>query len=335
MVGPEPADSALRQRLAVRWILPEARDQLYRLNAWCAAVGPAVVGGWGGHSEGDSGDETGPPPPPPVADSVAMISWNVHVGGGDLRRLIRDLRQGIITGGPVRHFVLMLQEAYRDGPEIPAYDPALPGGSAVTAGPPGGVREDIVRHAENLGLHVYYVPSMRSGEGEDRGNAILSTIPLQDLVAIPLPVARQRRVAIAATLAATTSAGDPWQLHATSLHLESDAEGLASDAAARMAQLEALLDALPEHDAAVVAGDFNTRRRGRDSELVRLMLEEYPDTPAFPPGPTYRRAWGLYRLYLDYMFFRLPDGATARYIRLPDHYNSDHYPLVGWVVFGD
>ena len=42
---------------------------------------------------------------------------------------------------------------------------------------------------------------MRNGEpgvtSEDRGNAILSTLPLSDLTAIELPLERQRRVALA------------------------------------------------------------------------------------------------------------------------------------------
>lgn len=357
-----PADSAAIQRLTVHWVLPEQTDQLHRLNAWCAAVGPAVVGGWAPTPDpivpplADSASADSTPADSPVVggastdsasadsdggvrrrrrgvDSVAVVSWNVHVGGGALRTLVRDLRAGTLTDGrPVEHFVLLLQETYRGGAAVPPFDADLPGGSAVDVAPPGGLREDIVRDAEALGLDLFYAPSMRSGEGEDRGNAILSTLPLRDLVAIPLPVARQRRVAIAATIADSTTEGVPWLLQVASVHLESDAEGLASDERARLLQTEALLDALPPAEVAVAGGDFNTRPRGPESALVRTMLAAYPDTPPFPAGPTYRRAWGLYRLYLDYIFMRLPPEARGSARRVPGLYGSDHYPLVGWVV---
>ncbi|NIP82602.1 MAG: hypothetical protein GWM90_26635, partial [Gemmatimonadetes bacterium] len=73
-----------------------------------------------------------------------------------------------------------LQETHRRSDRIPGYDPGLPGGSAVTGGPPDGEREGVVEAAERLGLAVVYVPGMRNGEHEDRGNAILSTLPLDD-----------------------------------------------------------------------------------------------------------------------------------------------------------
>lgn len=317
------ADSARRERLTVRWRLPEEVDEVRQLNAWCAAVGPAAVGGWA------------PPADSAPVDSIALVAWNVHVGGGALRRLVEDLRSGALTGqGAVDHFVLLLQEAHRGGATVPSFDASLPGGSGVYDPPPGGVRQDIVRDAEALGLDLFYAPSMRNGRTEDRGNAILSTLPLEELTAIPLPVARQRRVAIAAELSGARSDGEPWRLQVASVHLESDAAGLANDAVARMRQARALLETLPEHRLAVAAGDFNTRRGALETELVNTMRRAYPDTPPFPPGPTYRRAWGLYRLYLDYMFFRLPDGAHARYDRVADPYGSDHYPLVGWVRLG-
>ena len=60
---------------------------------------------------------------------------------------------------------------------------------------------DVRDIAEQFGLSVAYVPSMRNGpatalsEREDRGNAILSTEPLLDVRAIELPFGKQRRVA--------------------------------------------------------------------------------------------------------------------------------------------
>ena len=77
--------------------------------------------------------------------------------------------------------------------------------------------------AQRLGLNVYYVPSMRNGgptSDEDRGNAILSSLPLTDLRAIELPFERQRRVAVSATIAGRTTSGTPWQVRLVSAHLD-------------------------------------------------------------------------------------------------------------------
>ncbi|MEN3339278.1 MAG: hypothetical protein V7647_2954, partial [Acidobacteriota bacterium] len=68
--------------------------------------------------------------------------------------------------------------------------------------------EQIEPVAAALGLSLYYVPSMRNGGAaphEDRGNAILSSLPLTDLAAYELPFERQRRVALGATIAGITS----------------------------------------------------------------------------------------------------------------------------------
>jgi endonuclease/exonuclease/phosphatase family metal-dependent hydrolase len=319
-----PSPTAVRPaRLQVDWRLPGEVEQVHRLNAWCAAVGPAVVGGW---AEG---------PRIPVADTLVVVSWNVHVGGGHLRELVDDLRAGRLTGGdPVDHFVLLLQEAYRAGEAIPGFEPGLPGGSDVAAAPAGREREDVVQDAEALGLSLLYVPAMRSGRQEDRGNAILSTLPMTEPVAVELPVARQRRVAAAAVIGGRTSEGRPWRIQVASVHLENQAEGWIRDEHARLIQGQALLDGLPEAESAIAAGDFNTWQRDRSEAVIRAMERAYPQTPPFPRGPTYRRAWGLVRRYLDYIFFRLPDDASARYHRVPRLYNSDHYPLVGAVVLG-
>lgn len=325
-----PADSVAPERPAVRWWAPEDDAQQDQLNAWCAAVGPAVFGGWAD-------------PPTARVDSIAVVSWNVHIGGGDLHGIVRDLREGAFTAGrPVDHFVLLLQEAYRKDDTVPAFDPALPFGSGSSASPPSGTGGDIVADAEALGLSLFYAPSMRNGEGrggapEDRGNAILATLPLTDPLAIELPVARQRRVVASAALvlgtpADSAAAEPPFRLQVASVHLENDASGLASNERARLVQTEALLEGLPDEGPAVAAGDFNTWTRAQNEATIGVMLEAFPDTPAFPPGHTYQRGFGFVRRYLDYIFYRVPDGARVRTRRIPDPYGSDHFPLVGWVV---
>src|SRR4029078_10443630 len=67
--------------------------------------------------------------------------------------------------------------------------------------PAGRPRPWLPPAADALGLSLLYVPSMRNGRAaEDRGNAILATMRLDDLEAIELPLDRQRGVAIAATI---------------------------------------------------------------------------------------------------------------------------------------
>src|SRR5688500_4179236 len=81
------------------------------LDLWCETVGPAVL-----LPEPQAAD-TGAA----VADSIAIVSWNTHVGGGDIERFVRDLRGGRFTNGDsVRHFVLLLQEVYRASDSVPA-----------------------------------------------------------------------------------------------------------------------------------------------------------------------------------------------------------------------
>src|SRR5439155_5701261 len=111
---------------------------------------------------------------------------------------------GTLTGQPVGSFVLLLQEAYRSGADVPS-KPSGRTSWASAQRPPhaGGTRDDIVTIARRLKLAAFYVPSMRNGAPgateEDRGNAILSTLPLSELTAIELPLERQRRVALEAT----------------------------------------------------------------------------------------------------------------------------------------
>ena len=144
--------------------------------------------------------------PPPLED-VVVLTWNAHLAEGRLTELIRALRTGELTNGvPVRHFVLLLQELYRRGPDVPAFSPGMRSAHAIRARDEAA--PDVHDYAATLGLSLLYVPSMRNGSDldEDRGNAIISTEPLSNAVAFELPFARQRRVAVGATIAVTRGA---------------------------------------------------------------------------------------------------------------------------------
>ncbi len=153
----EAAPSSCRQVTAssgatVTWIGPTDRRDVRALERWCAAVGPVEV----------AAPATGEDRP---IDVLVIVSWNVHVGGGDLPSLISRLRRGELTGGePVADFAILLQEAYRAGDVVPAWteaDAAAP--RRIRERPPGGERRDVAQIARAAGLAYVYVPSMRNG----------------------------------------------------------------------------------------------------------------------------------------------------------------------------
>ena len=313
----------------VVWIAPEDARDLERLGRWCQTVGPVVV-------ESPQGDEA-----PAIADRLAIITWNVHVGGGDLEALISALRTGEMTGGTAPpEFVLLLQEVYREGHDIPSRFPAgSPLPRPIIERPPSGMRRDIRVVAAHAGLHLFYAPAMRNSRGdttaspEDRGTAILSTLPLADLQVIELPFERQRRVALAASVAGRTSASAAWQLRLANVQFDTTlAATRGGPIAARRRQAEALLDALTERSAPfmVLGGDFNTWL-GSKEPAVELMRRAFPDTPRAADVATWRGPFGT-RAALDHVFVRGPfrDVATRR---LAGRFGSDHYPLLTLVEF--
>ena len=58
----------------------------------------------------------------PSLDELTVLSWNAHLAEGELRNLIAKLKSGELTGEPVNHFVLLVQELYRRGDAVPEFD---------------------------------------------------------------------------------------------------------------------------------------------------------------------------------------------------------------------
>jgi endonuclease/exonuclease/phosphatase family metal-dependent hydrolase len=296
----------------VQWLAPDDARERARLDEWCAGVGvPAAH------------DIIATAAPEVVAmQDITFVSWNVHVGSGDIRAFVNDLKNGAHTRGrAVRDFVLMLQEAVRT-----ADVPPLIAGAAGAARIPAHAAVnpiDIVEISRELGLSLIYVPSMRNGSSprephEDRGSAILSTLPLSRPVAIELPGERQRRVVIVAQAASVSVAV---------VHL--DALGAARRLRLfwtpwmREVQVRAMMTSLPAGPL-VVGADLNTWH-GRDEKAARTLRDLFRATPLSID----REGLGL--RVLDYMFFRAETGRRAHYRQLTNRYGSDHRPLVGWV----
>jgi endonuclease/exonuclease/phosphatase family metal-dependent hydrolase len=200
---------------------------------------------------------------------------------------------------------------------------------------------DIRRFASD-GLAVLYAPSMRNGEadgvGEDRGNAIVSTLSLADATLIELPLERQRRVAVVAAIDGQRGDGTPWHLGLVDVHFDTTLALLhGGPFAARRRQSIALLDALGAvpgfHDVnnpIVVAGDFNSWL-GRQEPAVELLRAYFPDVAPADAGATWIGPLGV-RASLDHIFVR---GATSRsgVMRVPSRFGSDHYPLLTIIDF--
>jgi endonuclease/exonuclease/phosphatase family metal-dependent hydrolase len=291
------------------------------LEQWCRGVGIPVVAA----APADGADAR-----PPRLDELVVVSWNAHLAEGQLTELIADLRAGRHTGGtPVEHFVLLLQELYRRGNEVPPFVSSARSAYAIKARNPNA--PDARDYAARLQLAVAYVPSMRNGHQmlEDRGNAIISTEPLEDLFAFELPFERQRRVAAGAAITVETEDG-PQRLQLIDAHLEPLAapSSLWLFRNPRRRQVAALLDLVQqprfERDSVgtVLGGDFNTIQGGAREDAYRrarawshsLDLEDQRSTHMLGR--------------LDYIFARLASGWRVDTTRITEKYGSDHHPVL-------
>jgi endonuclease/exonuclease/phosphatase family metal-dependent hydrolase len=309
------------------WVGPSTPRDRARLDRWCDAVGPGIA-------------YTAPEAPPSPADALAVVVWNVHVGGGDLDPLIDALTRGELTNGmPATSFVLLLQEAYRAGADVPLH-PA-PGSAApkpIVEQPPGHPRRSAIDVARARGLAIVYVPSMRNARlrdadaqtAEDRGNAIVSTWPLTDPMAIELPFERQRRVAVAATVSGRTINGATWTVRAVTVHLDTTlAFTRGGPLSARRRQADALVDAIGASALPTVAGgDFNAWL-GDSEPAISILRRAFPQTPRTSAGATWHGPLGT-RAALDRLFVSNLSGAVS-IRRVPDRFGSDHNPLVAIV----
>ena len=304
----------------VSWHAAEPTDAV-ELARWCRAVGaPLFV---------NAAPRVSTPPP---LDEFVTLSWNAHLAEGQLIELIDDLRAGKLTNGrPVHHFALLIQELYRRGDGVPAFNTRDRSAFAIVPRNPASA--DVEDYAQSLGLSFLYVPSMRNGAElrEDRGNAIISTEPLLDPMAIELPLARQRRVALNAGVMVSTPAG-AGRLELVNAHLEplSSPRTLWIFKNPRGRQVRALLDLLETRRftsgsvaGVVLGGDFNTVTGG-DRE------EGYRHARAWSKSLRREDQRGTHMMgRLDYLFFRLAGGWTASTQRLDERFGSDHYPVIG------
>lgn len=294
------------------------RDDSVQLARWCRAVGTPVF------TSTAAADA-------PSLDELVAISWNAHLAEGDLPKLIDALKSGALTNGrPVQHFVLLIQELYRRGDAVPAFDIRDRTAFAIKARDPESL--DVDDYAAELGLSILYVPAMRNGAAlrEDRGNAIVSSEPLLDPIALELPLARQRRVTVAAAINVRTPDGVR-PLQVVDAHLEP----LSSPKTGwvfknpRPHQVGAILEMLdqprftdPANAGVVLGGDFNTVRSGAREKTYHLARAWSTSLRTEDPRDTHMMG------RLDYLFAKLDSGWTISTRRLDDRFGSDHHPVI-------
>jgi len=345
------------QRGLIEWYHPVGIGDNERLEAWCTTLGPVVIDSL---PSADFGALR-------LADTLAVAVWNVNAGAGDVMAFLNeelgvlcDGRESRLEGG-AKHFVFLVQEALRrsnDIPDVPAsWATPLP---ATEAARPGE-RLDVVEVASACGLALFYVPAQRNGPDardglrEDKGNAILATLPLSDFVALELPYEAARRVVPVATV--RNSAGDSLRLASVYLITTPPPWRIFMTAnTARLRQVLALAHALrqveqvragvptvegceptcdrkttpPHHISTIVAGDLNTWSN-RETALRQLRVD-------FPHSPPSLREPTRPPFTTDHLLFRRRDSGGAQileatYRRVDNRYYSDHHPILAWFTF--
>jgi len=326
-------DAAARNDLT--WSGPAESRDIEQNNVWCRTVGRPVFRDLpAGRLEQAS-----------RVDSLAVLTWNINLGGGDVVAFMAQ-ELGLTCDPDERgdrraereppfHFVILLQEVYRLSATLPEVPPGATIPWRIDSDPrPGGPR-DIVEVAERCGLALLYVPSARNGptepgrRPEDKGNAVLSTLPLTDLAAIELPFEASRKVAVVATVRGP--GGE--RIRVTSVHLDlasTLARTLISGNTTRLRQAMGFAEALEstESSSTIVGGDFNTWSAS-EATLRRLALR-FPDSPPWDGRPT-RGPFPT-----DHILFRTVQGSRIElvedsYRRLEDTYGSDHAGRIVWL----
>lgn len=307
--------AATRLNVPVKWLGPSDPYAIEGNGAYCDAVGPLAIA------------ERGPAGAPRDGD-LLIVSWNMAVGAGDLERLLQTLESDERSAGRGSpDFVILLQEAYRIGDAVPPrYAPHARAPTRIAHGRREG--RDVVSLAERLQMHFVYAPSMRNGAvderwpAEDRGNAILSTLPLQDFAVVELPFEHQRRVAVTASVAT-----DGARLTLASVHLDTRRPllrgSIFAGPAGRHRQAVALRDALATLSGgtpAIVGGDFNTIGGSREP-AIRSFEERFARVGCGSPHTHWTK------FHLDYLFATNPSLLT-RCDRPDERFDSDHHPLV-------
>jgi endonuclease/exonuclease/phosphatase family metal-dependent hydrolase len=294
-----------------------------------------------------------------VYSSSGRIASGPDAGAGDLLAFLEQ-EVGLRCEGAASslrpgasHAVILIQEALRRSNEIPDVPRSRVTPPPVKEAPRPTPRLDVVEVAERCGLSLFYAPAARNdwrardGRREDKGNAILATVPLSDPIVLEPPFEAARRVIPFATIRSV--GGD--SLRVATVHLITTpppARALLTGGASRQRQALGLLRGLAriERDrgagpaagdepgaygiATVTAGDLNAWSN-RETTL-RDLRSDFPDSPPPLAEPT-RGPFPT-----DHLLFRRGAGTGVRlragsYRRVDHPHYSDHHPIVALIVF--
>ncbi|MGD8602119.1 MAG: hypothetical protein PVJ80_06295 [Gemmatimonadota bacterium] len=323
-----PSDSDLR------WYRAADPRDVELAARWCSTVGAAVLQ----LVPREGGVEWRP------GDALQVISWNMWIGGGDLLRFLSyELGVDCSVGGRgvsgTKPFVLLLQEVWRYSADLPEVEGSRIIPFTIDPDRAQGESPDIVEAAKRCGLALAYVPSARNGPDdglrphEDKGNAVLSNLPLADPIAFDLPLEGGRKVAVAATLAMPEGR----TIRVVALHLDVAStllRTLLTGNQTRLRQAMGLVDGLARAaadglavDATVVGADMNTW--ASNESAFRRMLQAFPGSPPWD-GRATRSGFPT-----DHIFFRVESDASIGvigYARIENRYGSDHHARRLYVV---
>jgi endonuclease/exonuclease/phosphatase family metal-dependent hydrolase len=312
VVSRRPPELPCRVHPNVWWQSLSDAAQQETLDRWCTPVGPPIV--------------SMSAPNDAAVTALAIVSWNMDVGGGRLEELVASIRTESTVPSPDLGIVLLLQEAFRSGPDIP---PIPEDGRVPRAIRPHRPTPDVMASALALGMSAVYVPSMRNGdaddptEREDRGNALLSTEPLSDIRALELPFGKQRRVAVTATV---TPRGGGRPVRIVSMHFDTN-----SDRATQSAALATFLSGLGSPMPIIAGGDLNSLWGRRDSAFIplgRALSEEACGSERTNTWPwRLDILFGWWRGRIDFIFSTLGASISRSCRTESKRRGSDHKPV--------
>jgi endonuclease/exonuclease/phosphatase family metal-dependent hydrolase len=309
------------------------------IQQWCVTVGPPVI---------DSLPDARLPTPGPD-DTLTVVTWNILGGAGDLAGFLAEELSYVCDGRRSRPdpgfnpFILLVQEAYRRSTTVPEFPDSGIAPLGITEPEGSGPRIDIVAYAKRCGLALFYAPSMRNGteefgnEREDKGNAILSSLPLHDFIAIELPFETQRRVAVVATV--RYPGGDSLRGVLKTGNSSRLRQAMGTVAALNRSELSRsgapfdsdeecpgeCADSLTFRISTVLAGDLNTW--AGNQTVILHMYDHFPESPPWDSLPTRGE------FPADHMFFRQrtdwagasPQLVPGSYGRIDRKHGSDHF----------